>query len=210
MQRVIVYVDGFNFYYGIKKAPWSRYYWIGMVELFEQFMLPNQELIAVKYFSARPLDFEKSKRQDAFFQANLENPKFRLILGKYLHKQIECFNCHNIIRTYEEKQSDVNLATQIVADAYQDNCDIAILVSADSDMIPAIDLAREAGKQVYIYFPPTHKSSSLRTMAIPRPTFMERYESRFRKAIMPNTITLRNGFELTIPKEWKEKQLSHR
>lgn len=207
MQRVIVYVDGFNFYYGIKKEPWSRYYWIDMVRLFEQFMGSDQELVAVKYFSARPLDVVKSKRQDAFFQANLENPKFRLILGKYLHKQIECFRCHNIIRTYEEKQSDVNLATQIVADAYQDNCDIAILVSADSDMIPAIDLAREAGKQVYIYFPPTHKSSSLRTMAIPRPIFLERYENRFRKALMPDAITLRNGFELTIPSEWKEKQV---
>ena len=27
-QKVIVYVDGFNFYYGLKKNPsWKRYYW---------------------------------------------------------------------------------------------------------------------------------------------------------------------------------------
>jgi hypothetical protein len=25
-QRVIVYIDGFNFYYGLKKAPWKKYY----------------------------------------------------------------------------------------------------------------------------------------------------------------------------------------
>ncbi|GHT21922.1 hypothetical protein AGMMS4957_11470 [Bacteroidia bacterium] len=89
-QRVIVYVDGFNFYYGLKKPDWKRYYWLDIVKLFESFMGPNQELVCVKYFSARPIDVGKSKRQDAFFQANKENPKFKLILGKYLKKKLKC------------------------------------------------------------------------------------------------------------------------
>ena len=114
-QRVIVYVDGFNFYYGLKPERWRRYYWLDVVAFFEMFMRPNQELVAVKYFSARPTDIGKSKRQDAFFQANKENPKFKLILGKYLKKEIECFRCHNIIHTYEEKESDVRIATQILS-----------------------------------------------------------------------------------------------
>jgi uncharacterized LabA/DUF88 family protein len=33
----------------------------------------------------------------------------------------------------------VRIATQIVADAYQKNSEIAVIVSADSDMIPAIE-----------------------------------------------------------------------
>lgn len=82
-QRVIIYIDGFNFYYGLKTAPWKKYYWLDIVKLMEPFLRPNQELIAVKYFSARPTDVGKRKRQDAFFQANKENPKFKLILGKY-------------------------------------------------------------------------------------------------------------------------------
>ena len=90
-QRVIVYVDGFNFYYGLKKMKWEKYYWLDMVKFFELFMRPNQELVAVKYFSAKPTDVDKSKRQDAFFQANRQSPQFRLILGKYLKKKIECF-----------------------------------------------------------------------------------------------------------------------
>lgn len=81
-QRVIIYIDGFNFYYGLKTAPWKKYYWLDIVKLMESFLRPNQELIAVKYFSARPTDVGKRKRQDAFFQANKENPKFKLILGK--------------------------------------------------------------------------------------------------------------------------------
>ncbi len=204
-QRVVVYVDGFNFYYGIRRRPWNKYYWLDVVALFEQFMGPSQELVAVKYFSARPLgNQEKSLRQNAFFQANLENRKFNLILGKYLKKKLECFKCHNIIETFEEKQSDVNLATQIVADAYQDNCDIAILVSADSDMIPAINLAREAGKKVFIYFPPNHSSSNM--LSLGTPTRLERYESRFKKAMLPDRIVLKTGFELEIPAKWKARR----
>lgn len=54
-QRVIVYIDGFNFFYGLKsEAKWKRFYWLDFVALFEKFMKPNQELLAVKYFSARP------------------------------------------------------------------------------------------------------------------------------------------------------------
>lgn len=85
-QKVIAYIDGFNFYYGLKQHPWKKYYWLDIVKLMESFLRPNQELIAVKYFSARPTDVGKRKRQDAFFQANKENPKFKLILGKYLKK----------------------------------------------------------------------------------------------------------------------------
>ena len=65
------------------------------------FMRPNQELIAVKYFSARPDDIEQSRRQNAFFQANKKNPKFRLILGKYLKKEITCFKYRNPFKGWE-------------------------------------------------------------------------------------------------------------
>ena len=205
-QRVIVYIDGFNFYYGLKKAPWKKYYWLDIVKLMESFLRPNQELIAVKYFSARPTEVGKRKRQDAFFQANKENPKFKLILGKYLKKEIECFKCHNIIHTYEEKESDVRIATQIVADAYQHNCDLAIIVSADSDMIPAVELAKEAKINVFIYFPPHQFSSNLATMGSGAPIQMLRYESKFKKALLPDNIKLSNGFDLSIPLEWKELQ----
>ena len=70
-----------------------------------------------------------------------------------MKKEITCFKCGNVIHTYEEKETDVRIATQIVADAYQKNCDAAIVVSADSDMIPAIELAIQARQKVFIYFP---------------------------------------------------------
>lgn len=68
-QRVIVYVDGFNFYYGLRsRRQWKRYYWIDIVKLFTQFLKPNQELVCVRYFSARPTNIDKSRNQNAFFK----------------------------------------------------------------------------------------------------------------------------------------------
>ena len=104
-QRVIVYIDGFNFYFGLKSnAKWKKYYWLDIVKLFEMFMRPDQELVAVKYFSAKPDDIDQSLRQNAFFQANRENPKFKLILGKYLKKSRLCIYYQLIINTIRSKR----------------------------------------------------------------------------------------------------------
>lgn len=207
-QRVIVYVDGFNFYYGLKDSPkWKKFYWLDMVGLFEKFLKPNQELIAVKYFSARPDDPGKNARQYAFFQANKENPKFQLILGKYLKKDITCFNCGNVIHTHEEKETDVRIATQIVADAYEKNCDIAIIVSADSDMIPAVELAKAAGQKLFIYFPPNHHSNNLAMMANGKPVIMSKYRARFNQSLLPDIVHLKaENYDLHIPDKWKSLQ----
>ena len=107
--------------------------------------------------------------------------------------------------TYEEKESDVRIATQVVADAFRKNCDISIVVSADSDMIPAMELAMEENHPVFAYFPPFQRSSAIASMftSVIR---MERYESRFRNSLLPDTVTLRDGYELTIPEKWKAYQ----
>ncbi len=47
-----------------------------------------------------------------------------------------------------EKQVDVYLATQIVALAYEDAYDVAILISGDEDFVPAIEIAQQKGKVI--------------------------------------------------------------
>ena len=80
-----------------------------------------------------------------------------------------------------------------------------IVVSADSDMIPAMELAIEERHPVFAYFPPFQRSSAIASMftSVIR---MERYESRFRNSLLPDTVRLRDGYELTIPEKWKAYQ----
>lgn len=87
-QKLIFYIDGFNFYFGLKEKKWKKFYWLDVVEFCSKFLRKHQELIEVKYFSAIPKDIVKHDRQDLFFSANKLNPKFKLILGKYLGKLV--------------------------------------------------------------------------------------------------------------------------
>lgn len=61
-------------------------------------------------------------------------------------------------KDYKEKGVDVKLAVDILDMAYQDKYDTAIIVSSDTDLIPAIIRAKELGKKIeHIGF--SHKPS---------------------------------------------------
>jgi uncharacterized LabA/DUF88 family protein len=207
-QRVIVYVDGFNFYYGLKSMAtkdkkWKKFYWLNVVAFFQKMMTDKQELIEVNYFSARPHDMPASKRQDLFFSANKLNPKFHLILGKYLKKEIICKKCGNLIHSYEEKETDVRIATQMINNVQKEQCDITIIVSADSDIIPAVELIRDINPahKIYVYFPPLRYSLNL-SNACDTERKLSIYKARFNQSMLPDEITLPNGTVIGRPSNW--------
>ena len=75
MERVNFYVDGFNFYYGLRNLKetdieWKKFYWLDIVKLFEHFINEKQVLQKVYYFSASPIALDESNRQRIFFKAN--------------------------------------------------------------------------------------------------------------------------------------------
>ena len=202
-QRVIVYIDGFNFYYGLRSNDWKRYYWLDIVKFAENLLRPHQELIEVCYFSAKSTDNHKSKRQDAFFQVNKSNSKFTLHLGKYLTKNITCRYCHRVNHSFEEKETDVRIATTMLADVYQERCDVTLLISADSDLVPSIERIKEFDytHKIITYFPPNRHSYNLENWSngVKKLTNKQLYE----KCLLPESITLPDGFVLKRPEKWK-------
>src|SRR3989304_4267715 len=62
---------------------------------------------------------------------------------------------------YFDKEDDINMAVDMVENAYEDNFDIAILVSGDGDFVPAVRSVKKKDKIVKnIYF----KDSSSRNL----------------------------------------------
>ena len=53
MERVSVYIDGFNLYYGLKAAKYKQYYWLDLVKLSRNLLRSDQSLVITKYFTAR-------------------------------------------------------------------------------------------------------------------------------------------------------------
>lgn len=166
MSRVIFYFDGFNFYNGLKaKAKldrtWRNYYWLDFVMFCRQFIYEHDghELIAVIYFTAPPFNQKKRSKQSALLHANklISKDLFKVFQGHYTEKEIACLAfCKEKFKVYEEKCTDVNLALEILMDCNNDNVDIIILVTADSDQIPTIRTIKEnyPRKVVKVYFPP--------------------------------------------------------
>ena len=135
MERVIAYIDGFNLYFGLKSKGWQRYYWLNLRKLVLNLLKPNQKLIFTKYFTARvsrPPD--KQKRQATFIEALETLQDFRVFYGKYQLNSRVCQRCHFEDIVPNEKMTDVYMAVELLPDAFQDLCDTALLISADSDL----------------------------------------------------------------------------
>jgi len=59
---------------------------------------------------------------------------------------------------YHEKGVDVQIAVDLLVGAYEDLYDTAVLISSDTDLIPAMEKVKKLGKEVeYIGF--SHKPS---------------------------------------------------
>ncbi|KAA6331007.1 hypothetical protein EZS27_020343, partial [termite gut metagenome] len=77
----------------------------------------------VIYFTASPLNPDKSNRQGAFLNVNklLNENKFEVVRGKYLTKIIQCPNCNYAISRPEEKKTDVNVAIRMIGEDEKKN-----------------------------------------------------------------------------------------
>ncbi|MCY4421987.1 MAG: NYN domain-containing protein [Acidimicrobiaceae bacterium] len=149
--QTIVYIDGFNFYYGAVKG--TPHKWLDF-EALCQGMLPRDRLIKIRYFtsrvSARSDDPQKPVRQDTYLRALATLPLVEIHFGHFVtrterwpradRRQGESRTVK--IRRTEEKGSDVNLATYLLLDAFQGRCDTAAVISNDSDLAQAIDVAQ--------------------------------------------------------------------
>ena len=168
--RTVVYVDGFNFYYGEVRG--TPYKWLDPEALFRKLLGPQNVLVKVKYFTARiqpsPNDPTVQDRQDAYLRAvKAHCPLVELHYGHFLRHQVRMENASPPppsvqVWKNEEKGSDVNLALHVLNDAWQDTYDCAVIVSNDSDLAESLRLVKAQHKKLIgIVTPgaPTRKTS---------------------------------------------------
>lgn len=149
--KTIVYVDGFNLYYGaVKRTP---YKWLNIRALCE-FLLPKNQVIGIKYFTAlvtaRPNDPDQSNRQQIYLRVLRTISGLEIIYGHFLEHVIMMpladtlpgMPKHARVIKTEEKGSDVNIASHLVNDGHKKRYEAAILVSNDSDLVELVKIVR--------------------------------------------------------------------
>ncbi len=205
MSRVMVYVDGFNLYFGLKSRGWRRFYWLDLNRLAVNLLQPRQRLVGVRYFtariSARRGNPNKHKRQATFLEALETLPNLHIHYGHYLAKQTRCFGCGATWDTHEEKMTDVNIAVELLGDAQDDRFDTAIIVSGDSDLTTPMNAVRQTypGNRVIVAFPPDRNSVQLRNAST---AAFRIGRKKFKDSQFPDRVTKPDGFVLQRPPEW--------
>ncbi len=153
--KTIVYVDGYNFYFGVLRG--TPYKWLDIVATVKHIchiQNPNIDVTSVKFFTAPVItrlatQGEKSQQsQDVYHKAllNRHPETIEIINGYYLmekgtppkYKTPVDKKDRVDVWKLEEKQTDVNIALHLYRDAVQRQCEQAVLVSSDSDLESAL------------------------------------------------------------------------
>jgi hypothetical protein len=161
-----MYIDGYNFYYAIKKARPKLPIHLGWCDfrcLATEHIIPRKggTLGYIKYFTAPVGEFgarggeleNEAARQDVWLRAVSSIPTLEVISGVHTGPWDGDARERRSART--EKETDVKLALALAFDAAHGRFDRAILVTGDTDQIPAVrSTTEESRRAVEIWLPP--------------------------------------------------------
>ena len=214
---VVAYIDGFNLYFGIRwqamkegtlEAPdprWYSYLWLDLDRMCQRMLTDRQELVAIKYFTAPIIGGKKKReRQNAYLDAIRTLPKLQVILGRFEPDRKECDKCKHSNLHPQEKKTDVNIATNMICDAMADVYETAILVTADSDLVPAVQAVRKLkpNKRIIVAFPPNRYSKELQDATHSKFVIWERL---LRKSSLPEVIKRDGLADIVRPEKYSGK-----
>ncbi|MDP2676505.1 MAG: NYN domain-containing protein [bacterium] len=147
-ERVAIYIDGSNFYNRLKE--------IGVLDGFEfdykkfaEHLSRGRNLISKRYYVGVVRNTDGSKKSEQLvsgqqkFLKGLENEDYAIKRGKVIYS----------FGHTREKGVDVKIAADLIIGAIDNIYDTAILVSSDTDLIPALNYVRYKNKGIeYVGF----------------------------------------------------------
>lgn len=149
-ERVAIYIDGSNFYHYLKDAeisfPKGRKF---DFKLFADFLVGNRECVAKRYYTGVFRNVNDSPKSKGLvsgqqkFLSEIEKDGFIIKRGRIMYDSGKT----------REKGTDVKIAVDLVIGAIDNIYDTAILVSSDTDLIPALRYIRYKKKNLeYVGF----------------------------------------------------------
>jgi len=157
VNRVFAYIDGYNLYHGLKDKQWKKYLWLDIPALLSSLIKDIGTLQKVFYFSSPSYKQASENRRRIYLKA-LEVTCRNMGIwfykkdGRFRPNTIRCYSCNDIAKCdsckeilefYHEKETDVNIAVQMLLNANNDDFDTALLVTEDSDQVGTIKAIRK-------------------------------------------------------------------
>lgn len=141
MQRVAIFIDGSNLVGNLQKRGWPAFIDLGNLA---SKLVKDGHLVHLLYgfSSPHPVKVPKS--------IQLEQQRYHDKLRTMPH--ISLGEGWRSPPNFDEKAVDVKLAISLVMMARNNNYDIAYLITADSDLAPAVDMVKQIGKKVVLVY----------------------------------------------------------
>ena len=200
MSRYCFYIDGFNVYYSLNNPRFSKYKWLNYRKLAEIAVRKGDEVTAICYFTTY-VDWKPDAvaRHRLYIKA-LRSVGVEAVFGRFMKKKVRCHICGRVYNTREEKQTDVNIALRVMCDGVNDVYDRAVIVSGDTDLVPAVEAIHKTApdKEIGVMFPLRRYNNSLRKVADFAFTMREKMLARCQ---FPDTIVIGNT-TVEKPESW--------
>jgi uncharacterized LabA/DUF88 family protein len=229
IKRAYVYVDGFNLFYAcLKGSPYKWLDLNKLISFyFPKYKIEKIKYFTA-IVNARKNDLNKPARQLAYLRALKTLDNLEVILGTFLENEIKVFvpdknkknirqiagvelnnnkiklplmgNNYFFIKKTEEKGSDVNIASHLIIDAYENKFDVAIVISNDSDLADAIKiLNHKNNKSIRLLNP--YQKTNLKLLDSVFGNVKKIRESVLKISQFPEILEDNNGY-FYKPKDW--------
>lgn len=176
-------IDGFNLYHSIEdlyKTNYTKAKWLDVKTLLRTYFTdPDFKNLSeekhlfngIYYFTALRHHVAEEKpqsiaRHERYINA-LESTGIEVIYGGFKPKTINCHKCGKDFIKYEEKKTDVAIATKLLELVNKSHSEVYVIVSGDTDLIPAIETARiiDNNVKIVLVFPFNRTNDELKTYA---------------------------------------------
>lgn len=120
----------------------------------------NMQRLFTFYYDCPPFQSNPPTATERIRKANFDRferslhflPRFQVRLGKLSRTDILCTQCGARIVKYKQKRVDNLLTVDLTRAIWKDNINKAILVTGDSDFVPAVDEANRAHILTHVYY----------------------------------------------------------
>ncbi len=208
-------IDGFNLYHSVSLAERSlakSTKWLDIHRLccsylstIHTFVHHRVDLKSIYYFSALAYHMESrnpgcTSRHQKFIQC-LEDTGVTPILGRFKRKEVYCHLCHRTIEKHEEKETDVAISIKLIEIFLARECDIAVLITGDTDIAPAVKVAQKLFPQnnILFAFPAFRKNKELLNLC---PQSFEIKIAQYVQHQFSDPYTLKDGTIIHKPSSW--------
>lgn len=214
MIRTSFLIDGFNLYHSVKTAShdlglggkgtrWLDIH--SMCQTYLHLIDTTARLSEIYYFSALAKHLEIKKpdvtvRHRTYIRC-LEQTGVLVELHRFKKSLTFCQKCNQTFNRREEKETDVAMATRLLELLILDKCDTIVLVTGDTDIVPAVKTVQNIfpGKEIIFMMPYKRHNNELAKLAS---RHFDISSNNYTKHQFPDPFVTKKKKEIHKPSNW--------